>query len=46
MITPSTSHQELVGGLHNAQLDAFLLGQERQEDQGLDQWEGGGMFTV
>ena len=26
MITPSTSHQELVGGLHNAQLDAFLRG--------------------
>ena len=51
MITPSTSHQELVGGLHNAQLDAFLRGPAETGgrltgDILLDQWEGGEMFTV
>ena len=43
MITPSTSHQELVGGLHNAQLDAFLRG---PAETGGRLREGGEMFTV
>ena len=47
MITPSTSHQELVVGLHNARLDAFLRGPAETGGRLTgDQWEGGEMFTV